>query len=219
MRYVLILVALFVFAGVAAFGLRKDPPPAPPAGDAGKTAALVKNSALDILKADGHFKVLLAALKDAELEKTLGGDGVFTFFAPLDEAFARVPKLAELLGDREKLRQVLNRHLVPERAIDTVALGNMRSLQPLEGETLKVDPGKHALEINDAKILVPDRRTGKAIVHGIDHVLMKENDSMLREAGGAIENGLKKGAEKIKDAFQTKTANDKNPPAGERKQE
>ena len=43
--------------------------------------------------------------------------------------------------------------------------------------------------------------TANGVVHGIDHVLMKENDSILRETGKKVEQGLKKGAEKIKDAF------------------
>ena len=38
-------------------------------------------------------------------------------------------------------------------------------------------------------------------IHGIDRVLMKGNISMLREAGAAIESGVKTGADKVKDTL------------------
>jgi len=45
---------------------------------------------------------LVTAVKAAGLVETLSGDGPFTFFAPTDAAFARVPKemLDLLLEDK-----------------------------------------------------------------------------------------------------------------------
>jgi len=165
-------------------------------------------SILKVLQTDGRYKILLAALKDTALEKTLAGNEALTLFAPLDEAFERVPKLAALLANREKLDQVLARHAV-NGVLDTTELRKVTSLQPQAGEALKVRPGDKFIEINDAKILVPDVRVPKGIVHGIDHVLMTDNDSMMREAGAAIERGLKNGAEKVEEVFDGKSSEEK----------
>jgi len=49
-----------------------------------------------------QFNKLVTAVKAAGLVETLSGDGPFTFFAPTDAAFARVPKemLDLLLEDK-----------------------------------------------------------------------------------------------------------------------
>lgn len=156
------------------------------------------------LKADGQYRILLTAMQNTELETILMSPGSRTFFAPTDKAFERVPKLADLLADRAHLISVLNRHLIQDRSIDTTELSHMSIIVPKEGKELKVKAEKSHIEINDARIVMPDRRTKNGIVHGIDHVLMDGNDSLLREAGEKIESGLKEGARKVKETFNGK---------------
>ena len=54
----------------------------------------------------GSFKTLVAAVKAADLVKTLKSEGPFTVFAPTDEAFAKLPKgtLDSLLKPDSKRR-------------------------------------------------------------------------------------------------------------------
>lgn len=155
---------------------------------------------LERLEKDGNYTILLAALKDSGVDKTLEGKGKFTFFAPNNKAFEKVPTLAELLGDKEKLGAILRHHIIAGQEMTTKEIAQKKQLTPLEGEPLEVEVNKDEIEINDAKIVQSDIRASNGIYHGIDHVLMKENDSMLREFGSAVERGLKKGAKKIEDA-------------------
>src|SRR6202140_96217 len=65
----------------------------------------------------GQFKTLVAAVKAAGLVKTLNGKGLFTVFAPTDEAFAKLPAgtVENLLKpeNKEKLVAVLTYHVLP----------------------------------------------------------------------------------------------------------
>ena len=67
------------------------------------------------------FETLVAAVKAADLVKTLSGKGPFTVFAPTDEAFAKLPKetLKDLLKpeNKSKLAAILTYHVVPSKAI------------------------------------------------------------------------------------------------------
>src|SRR5262249_52960849 len=47
---------------------------------------------IDVLKADGRYKILVSALETTGVAKTMDIGGPYTFFAPTDEAFQRVPK-------------------------------------------------------------------------------------------------------------------------------
>lgn len=49
------------------------------------------NTLIDVAVADGHFKTLAAALTATGLIDTLKGAGLFTVFAPTDDAFAKLP--------------------------------------------------------------------------------------------------------------------------------
>src|SRR5262249_24360544 len=48
-----------------------------------------KSGLIETADKAGRFKTLVAAVKAAKLDVTLGGDGPFTVFAPTDEAFAK----------------------------------------------------------------------------------------------------------------------------------
>ena len=201
MRYLFMLVVPVMMSGwIPGFSIESRPEPLVPT----TTPADKTQSIMEQLRADGRYLILVAALKDTELEKTLSGKGRYTFFAPTDDAFGRVPRLGDLLHDSEKLRTVLEHHLVVDQVVDTTVLRTLRTLQPAEGEVLDVKPGDSSIKINDAKIVAPDLLASNGILHGIDHVLMKENGSVLGEAGRTVEHGLKKGARKIKNAFSGK---------------
>ncbi|MCW8129167.1 MAG: fasciclin domain-containing protein [Planctomycetota bacterium] len=206
MRILIALIAVVLVGCLSALvvaktGAQPEPAPAPLAdGQKQEVTRTIHQS----LKADGRYKILLGAIADTDFEKALDAEGTMTFFAPMDEAFERVPKLSALLNDRPRLLEVLDRHVLDNRALDTADLRTERVLIPKAGKELKVKPGGEYIEINDAKILSADNRASNGIVHGIDHVLMVNNDSMLREAAEAIERGLKKGAEKVEHTFDGK---------------
>lgn len=205
MKILLATIAVVLVGGLSAMALAKSGPQqeeSAPVAD--QQPAQVTKTIYQSLKDNGRYKILLGAIADTDFARTLDSETTLTFFAPMDEAFERVPKLAALLNDRDKLIEVLNRHIVESKALDTTDLRKESILIPKSGKELKVKPGDRYIEINDAKILSADNRAGNGIFHGIDHVLMKDNDSMLREAGAAIERTLKKGAEKVEHTFDGK---------------
>ena len=59
---------------------------------------------IDTILVDGDFKNLFAAVQAAELIDTLREPGPWTLFAPMDYAFAKLPKgkMDELMKDPPK---------------------------------------------------------------------------------------------------------------------
>ena len=119
----------------------------------------------------GNFKTLVAALKAADLVKTLKGKGPFTVFAPTDEAFAKIPKadLDALLADKEKLSAVLTYHVVSGKVMaKDVKAGDVATVN---GKTIKVttDGG---VSVNTSKVTATDIKASNGVIHVIDTVLM-----------------------------------------------
>ena len=70
----------------------------------------------EVATADDRFKTLVAALGAADLVDTLAGDGPFTVFAPVDDAFAALPDgLVDCLlepANKSTLTSILKHHVV-----------------------------------------------------------------------------------------------------------
>ena len=119
----------------------------------------------------GNFKTLVAALKAADLVKTLKGKGPYTVFAPTDEAFAKIPKadLDALLADKEKLSAVLTYHVVPGKVMaKDVKAGDVATVN---GKTIKVTTDGGVL-VNTSKVTATDIKASNGVIHVIDTVLM-----------------------------------------------
>merc|ERR1712223_1314371 len=89
-----------------------------------------------VLKDQGNFNTLLAAIEKAELVETLQSDGPFTILAPTDEAFAEIgeDKLNTILEDKDLLTKILLRHVLPNAKF---AKGIVWELLDTAGGTLK----------------------------------------------------------------------------------
>ena len=73
---------------------------------------------IEVARKEGGFSTLLKAADVAGLLDTLSNDGPFTFFAPTDEAFSKLPSetLNELLNEPEKLKLDPFKHLINDEA-------------------------------------------------------------------------------------------------------
>merc|ERR1712045_1044560 len=75
----------------------------------------------------------------------MGANTDYTIFAPTNAAFDKVPvdTLNGLLGDKEALRKVLLRHVIPGRKLEgkDVPTGSTK-LKTASGEEVKADRGK-----------------------------------------------------------------------------
>merc|ERR1711997_554763 len=78
-------------------------------------AKVAPKTLAELVVSEPRFSTLLAAVKAADLVDTLNGEGAFTVFAPTNEAFNKVPEeaLTGLLANKEELKAVLLRHVVP----------------------------------------------------------------------------------------------------------
>ncbi|MCW4025414.1 MAG: fasciclin domain-containing protein [Candidatus Bathyarchaeota archaeon] len=131
---------------------------------------------VEAASATGMFNTLIEAARIAGLVDKLKSPGPFTVFAPTDEAFSNVPKheLSVLLRDPEKLRSLLNFHIV-EGKFTSSDLAMVDYLQTISGGELKIDASfwnlMSRLKVNDAIVIKPDIVADNGVCHAIDKVL------------------------------------------------
>lgn len=107
-----------------------------------------------------------------DLVDTLNGDE-FTVFAPVDDAFAKLP--AETVGalakpkNAETLTSVLTYHVVPGQITPDQITGEQTTVQ---GGTVTVSGSGDQLTVNDANVICGGVQTANATVYLIDSVLM-----------------------------------------------
>jgi len=125
--------------------------------------------------AAGSFKTLVKAVDAAGLVQTLKGKGPFTVFAPTDDAFAKLPKgtVESLLKDIPKLKSILTYHVVAGKvmAADAKKLTTAKTVQG-QNISIKVDPKKGSVMINDATVVKPDVVASNGVIHVIDKVIL-----------------------------------------------
>ena len=118
------------------------------------------------------FSTLVTAIKEADLVDTLSGAGLFTVFAPTNEAFAKIPEatLKAVLADKAKLTSILTYHVVSGKVMSKDVL-NITEAKTAQGSMLKINT-KDGVMINDAKVIKADIECSNGVIHVIDTVLM-----------------------------------------------
>ena len=103
------------------------------------------------------------------LVDTLNG-GEFTVFAPVDDAFKKVPAetIDKLKTDDKLLTSILTYHVVQGRLSPDQVVGDQKTV---EGDTVKVTGTPDALEVNGNKVICGGVQTANATVYLIDGVL------------------------------------------------
>ena len=103
---------------------------------------------------------------------TLNG-GQFTVFAPVDDAFAQLPKQTVTAlskpANADTLQTVLTYHVVPGRLSPAQVTGSHKTV---EGAPVKVTGSGDDLMVNDAHVICGGVQTANATVYLIDSVLM-----------------------------------------------
>ncbi len=123
------------------------------------------------------LKTLVAAVSGqlnpkVNLVDTLNG-GEFTVFAPVDDAFAQLPKatvdqLSKPAG-ADTLTQVLTYHVVPGQIAPDAIAGKQTTVQ---GGTVDVTGSGDSLKVNGANVICGGVKTANATVYLVDKVLM-----------------------------------------------
>jgi uncharacterized surface protein with fasciclin (FAS1) repeats len=134
-----------------------------------------------------NFTTLVAAVKAAELIETLNSKGPFTVFAPVNDAFAKLPEgtVASLLKpeNKETLSSILTYHVVSGKfmAADVVKAINANNG---EFKITTVQGGVLTASLNGANVILTDTKGNKStvviddvddsngVIHAIDTVVM-----------------------------------------------
>ena len=120
----------------------------------------------------GNFATLSNALRAAGLVGTYKGIGPFTFFAPTDEAFKKLPDgaIEALLKDKAKLASIINLHVLKGSVLakDLQA----RDSRSIQGEMLTFAANDSGFTVNGAQVSKQEIEASNGIIHGIDTVMM-----------------------------------------------
>jgi uncharacterized surface protein with fasciclin (FAS1) repeats len=120
----------------------------------------------------GNFVTLSNALKAAGLAATYKGIGPFTFFAPTDEAFKKLPNgaIERLLKDKEKLTSLINSHVMKGSVLaKDFKAGASPSIQ---GDDLKLAASDSGFTVNGARVSRQEIEASNGVIHPIDTVMM-----------------------------------------------
>ncbi|MFD0861619.1 fasciclin domain-containing protein [Sungkyunkwania multivorans] len=134
-----------------------------------------------------NFSTLVTAVKTAGLVETLNGDGPFTVFAPVNDAFGKLPAgtVESLLKEenRETLTAILTYHVVKGEFKAADVLKAIKSnkgkfeITTVQGGTLTASLSGSNVILTDAKgntskVVITDVDASNGIIHAIDTVVM-----------------------------------------------
>ena len=131
----------------------------------------------ELVVSEPRFSTLLAAVKAADLVETLNGEGAFTVFAPTNEAFKKVPAdaLAGLLANKEELKKVLLRHVVPSTILGKNIPPGTTTLDTAGGDKIDVTRDENNLiqirsTAGSAYVVLFDVIASNGVVHAVNSV-------------------------------------------------
>merc|ERR1711997_475143 len=140
-------------------------------------AKVAAKTIAELVVSEPRFSTLLAAVKAADLVETLSGEGSFTVFAPTNEAFKKVPEeaLAGLLANKEELKAVLLRHVVPSTIQGKNIPPGTTALTTAGGEEISVTRDSNNLiqiqsAAGSAYVVLFDVIASNGVVHAVDTV-------------------------------------------------
>ncbi|MGB0578041.1 MAG: fasciclin domain-containing protein [Alphaproteobacteria bacterium] len=123
----------------------------------------------------GSFKILVAAVKVADLVSTLKSKGPFTVFAPTDAAFANLPAgtIASLLKpeNKAKLVAILTYHVMPGKVMASDIAGKSLKVASVQGSKIAVEAYRGVM-VDKTKVVKADVKPSNGVIHVIDTVIM-----------------------------------------------
>ena len=126
------------------------------------------------LNETGKFSKLNETLTKSGLNKNLEGDGPFTIFAPLDDAFAAISAKTYygLLRDenKDKLENILGRHVFSKKITSSEIDGEIK-LKAINGEEITIKKVNGIVYINEAEVVTADVEVSNGVIHYINRVL------------------------------------------------
>lgn len=127
---------------------------------------------MDVLKGDNRFSMLVAAIQSAGLMEILNREGVYTVFAPTNEAFQAMPpeELNKLLANAKELTNILKYHIGDEILVSG-GIGALVRLKSLQGDKLEVSSKNNVVSVNKEPVAETDIMATNGVVYAINTVL------------------------------------------------
>ena len=130
------------------------------------------------LNETGKFTKLNETLTKSGLKKNLEGDGPFTVFAPLDDAFAAISAQTYygLLREenKHKLVNILGRHVFSKK-ITSSEIDDEIKLKAINDEEITIKKVNGIVYINEAEVVTADIEASNGVIHYINRVLQPLN--------------------------------------------
>ena len=151
------------------------------------TLSFAQKTVVDIAVGSPAHTTLVAAVKAAGLVETLQGAGPFTVFAPVNDAFAKLPEgtVESLLKPEAKatLVKILTYHVVAGN-LDAAAVVKAIEAGKGSAQVKTVSGGTLTASLKDGKVILTDEngktatvvaadlKSGNGVVHVIDSVVL-----------------------------------------------
>ena len=144
--------------------------------------AMSSKDIVDTAAEAGSFETLLAAATAAGLVDTLKGDGPFTVYAPVNDAFAALPEgtVDTLLKpeNKDQLTNVLLYHVDDRELTAEMSPAGSNYFKPvLASERLCITKGADGVMIADgtgemANVIIANIQADNGVIHVVDKVLL-----------------------------------------------
>lgn len=146
-----------------------------------------KKDIVDIAVASEAHTTLVAAVKAADLVTVLKGDGPYTVFAPVNDAFGKLPAgTVEFLLKAENkatLAKILTYHVVAGNLDAAAVLAAIKkgngsaTLETVSGGTLTASLDNSKVKLTDEKggsayVITTDLKGSNGVIHVIDTVVL-----------------------------------------------
>ncbi len=133
---------------------------------------------IDKLNETGKFTKLNETLMKSGLSENLKGEGPFTVFAPLDDAFAAISAQTYYgllrLENKDKLVNILGRHVFSKK-LTSSEINDEIKLKAVNGEEVTIKKVNGIVYINEAEVVTADIEVSNGIIHFINRVLQPLN--------------------------------------------
>merc|ERR1712085_155518 len=143
----------------------------------------------------GIFTTLVAALSATDIVDALSApNGLYTVFAPTDDAFTALPNgLVSCLLEEQNLpilSDILFYHVASGQALSTELSNRQQISTLLEGAEVTVDLNNNngGVKINGSNVITANVLASNGVIHSIDQVLVPPRinvDAFLQTCGGS----------------------------------
>jgi|GEM_PF-3839804 len=139
-------------------------------------APKVSESVMKIIKSRNDLSKFAGMISDAGLDGVLAGkEGVYTVFAPTNDALSKVPSdvMKRVKADKDRYKKFVGYHIISgSRVFYTNIKGRRAGPAAMSGETLAFEGAGQVVKVNDAAFVTSDLTAANGVVHVVDAAMI-----------------------------------------------